>query len=54
MSVLSDKWIKKAVKNERNDKTFCKQTSQKKKFLSDYLHMDMMQEFLMNLRYLLM
>ena len=54
MTVLSDKWIKKTAKQKGMIKPFVANRLEKEKFLSDYPLMDMMQEFQMNLKFLLM
>ena len=54
MSVLSDKWIKKTVKEKGMIKPFVSKQVRKGKSHSDYLLMDMTQEFQMNLKFLLM
>ena len=54
MSVLSDKWIRKmALEHQMISPFEDKQIRGATKFLLDYLHLDMMQEFQMNLKYLL-
>ena len=52
MSVLSDKWIKKAAKTKGMIKPFVANKLEKVKFLLAYLRMVMMHVFLMNLKYL--
>ena len=54
MSVLSDKWIKKAAKTKGMIKPFVGKQVRKGKISFGYLHMAMMHVFLMNLKYLLM
>ena len=51
MTVLSDKWIKKAAKQNGMIKPFVDKQVRKGKFLV-YLPTDMMLEFLMNLKFL--
>ena len=53
MSVLSDKWIKKAAKTQGMINPFVDKQIRKEKFLMGYPHTVMMHVFLMNLRYLL-
>ena len=52
MSVLSDKWIKSYAKIKGMIKPFVSKQVRKGKFHLDFPHMDMMQEFQMNLKYL--
>ena len=54
MTVLSDKWIKKAAITKGMIKPFVSKQVRKKKFLLDYPLMAMMREFQMSLKYLLM
>ena len=54
MSVLSDKWIKKAAKTKGMIKPFVSKQVRKGKISLVYLRMVMMHVFLMNLKYLLM
>ena len=54
MTVLSDKWIKKTAKQKGMIKPFVSKQVRKEKFHLVYPHMDMMLEFQMNLKFLLM
>ena len=54
MTVLSDRSIKKIVKEKGMIKPFIDKQMRKGKFLLVYLPTVMMQEFLMNLKYLQM
>ena len=54
MSVLSDKWIKKKAKSMGMIRPFVSKQIRKGKISLVYPHMDMMQEFQTNLKYLLM
>ena len=54
MTVLSDKWIKKAAKQKQMIKPFVDKQVRKEKFHSVYLLMDMMLEYRMSLRFLQM
>jgi deoxycytidine triphosphate deaminase len=51
MSVLSDKWIRKMSKEENMISPFEKNKLEEIVFLMDFLLLDMMQEFLMNLKF---
>ena len=54
MTVLSDKWIKKMVKNHKMISPFVANKQEKEKFLLVYLHMVMTQESLTTLKFLQM
>ena len=52
MTVLSDKWIKKAAKEKGIIKPFVSKQVRKEKYLSDYPRTAMTQEFQMSLKFL--
>ena len=54
MTVLSDKWIKKIVKQKGMIKPFVDKQVRKEKFPLDYLLTDMTQEFLTSSKFSLM
>ena len=54
MTVLSDKWIRKMSKEQEMISTFEEKQVRGNSISTDYLLLVMMQEFLMNLKFLLM